>query len=68
MTAQTELAPPRVNVLDPEFYVDPWAAYRWLRDEAPVFWDPAQRLWVVRDSPLQRTEPIFGIEEGNTHL
>jgi cytochrome P450 family 142 subfamily A polypeptide 1 len=37
----------RINVLDPDFYVDPWESYRWLRDEAPVFWDPAQRLWVV---------------------
>ena len=37
----------RVNVLDPEFYVDPWESYRWLREEAPVFWDPVQRLWVI---------------------
>ena len=40
-------AAPYVNVLDPEFYVDPWDAYRWLRDEAPCFWDPVQHLWVV---------------------
>jgi hypothetical protein len=25
-----------INVLDPEFYVDPREAYRWLRDEAPA--------------------------------
>jgi len=37
----------RINVLDPEFYVDPWESYRWLRDEAPVYWDPVQRLWVI---------------------
>jgi cytochrome P450 family 142 subfamily A polypeptide 1 len=36
-----------INVLDPRFYVDPWQAYRWLRDEAPVFWDPVQKLWAV---------------------
>jgi len=36
-----------INVLDPEFYVDPWQAYRWLRDEAPVYWDPVQKLWVI---------------------
>lgn len=36
-----------INVLDPEFYVDPWPAYRWLRDEAPVWWDPVQKLWVI---------------------
>ena len=22
---------PYVNVLDPDFYVDPWDAYRWVR-------------------------------------
>ena len=36
-----------INVLDPEFYVDPWQAYRWLRDQAPVYWDPVQKLWVI---------------------
>jgi cytochrome P450 family 142 subfamily A polypeptide 1 len=38
---------PYVNLLDPQFYVDPWAAYKWLRDESPVHWDPVQRLWGV---------------------
>jgi cytochrome P450 family 142 subfamily A polypeptide 1 len=36
-----------INVLDPKFYVDPWEAYRWLREEAPMYWDPVQRLWAV---------------------
>ena len=39
--------PTSINVLDPAFYVDPWEAYRWLRDEAPVFWDPVQKLWAI---------------------
>jgi cytochrome P450 family 142 subfamily A polypeptide 1 len=38
---------PYVNVLDPGFYVDPWGAYAWLRDQEPVFWDPAQKLWAI---------------------
>lgn len=42
-----EGADPIVNVLDPAFYVDPFDSYRWLRDEAPVYWDPAQRLWAI---------------------
>jgi cholest-4-en-3-one 26-monooxygenase len=46
VTAPVETRP-RVNVLDPRFYVDPWDAYAWLRDEAPVFWDPVQKLWVI---------------------
>lgn len=38
---------PAVNVLDPDFYVDPWETYRWLRDESPVHWDETQRLWAI---------------------
>ena len=53
----TLVAQPVVNVLDPAFYVDPWDAYRWLRDEAPVFWDPVQRLWVI-----SRYEDVLAVE------
>jgi cytochrome P450 family 142 subfamily A polypeptide 1 len=38
---------PYVNLLDPEFYVDPFDAYRWLRDSSPVHWDPVQRIWGI---------------------
>ena len=55
MTA--DVTTPRVNVLDPEFYVDPWDAYRWLREEAPVFWDPVQKLWAI-----SRYDDIIAIE------
>lgn len=48
---------PSINVLDPAFYVDPWEAYRWLRDEAPVFWDPVQRVWAI-----SRHEDVMTIE------
>ena len=48
---------PRINVLDPEFYVDPWDAYRWLREEAPVFWDPVQTLWAI-----SRYDDIIAVE------
>jgi cytochrome P450 family 142 subfamily A polypeptide 1 len=46
-----------VNVLDPQFYVDPWEDYRWLRDEAPAYWDPVQRLWAI-----SRHDDVFAIE------
>ena len=36
-----------VNLLDPEWYVDPFEAYRWLRDHSPVHWDPVQRMWGI---------------------
>jgi cytochrome P450 family 142 subfamily A polypeptide 1 len=46
-----------INVLDPQFYVDPWDGYRWLRDEAPAYWDPVQRLWAV-----SRYHDVYDIE------
>jgi cytochrome P450 family 142 subfamily A polypeptide 1 len=47
----------RINVLDPAFYVDPWPAFRWLRDEAPVYWDPVQKLWAI-----SRYDDIMAVE------
>jgi cytochrome P450 family 142 subfamily A polypeptide 1 len=44
-------------VLDPQFYVDPWEDYRWLRDEAPAYWDPVQRLWAI-----SRHDDVFSVE------
>jgi cholest-4-en-3-one 26-monooxygenase len=51
----------QINVLDPEFYVDPWDSYRWLRDEAPVYWDPVQRLWAV-----SRYDDVVAVEKDAT--
>jgi cytochrome P450 family 142 subfamily A polypeptide 1 len=47
-----------INVLDPHTYVDPWDAYRWLRDEAPVYWDPRQQLWAI-----SRYEDVLAVEK-----
>jgi len=49
---------PRINVLDPAFYVDPWDGYAWLRDEAPVYRDPAQQLWAI-----SRYDDVLAIEK-----
>jgi cytochrome P450 family 142 subfamily A polypeptide 1 len=38
---------PYINLLDPQFYVDPWDAYKWMREHEPVFWDPVQKLWGI---------------------
>ncbi|CAN5676587.1 steroid C26-monooxygenase Cyp142 [soil metagenome] len=41
-------APTRdVDILSPELYHDPWSTYRWLRDEAPLYRDERNDLWVV---------------------
>ncbi|MBN2621884.1 MAG: cytochrome P450 [Acidimicrobiales bacterium] len=37
-----------IDLLDGEFYVDdPYATYRWMRDDAPVYWDATNELWGV---------------------
>jgi cytochrome P450 family 142 subfamily A polypeptide 1 len=37
-----------LNLLDPLLYAgDPYPAYQWLRDEAPVYWDPYNEIWGV---------------------
>jgi cytochrome P450 family 142 subfamily A polypeptide 1 len=43
----TSTETPTVNLLDPTFYVDPFAAYKWLRDDSPVHWDATQRIWGI---------------------
>jgi cholest-4-en-3-one 26-monooxygenase len=44
----TALGGAPVNLLDPLLYAgDPAPAYRWLRDEAPVYWDPVNELWGI---------------------
>jgi pimeloyl-[acyl-carrier protein] synthase len=35
------------SLLDPEVMSDPYPFYRWLRAEAPVFWDEKLRVWVI---------------------
>ena len=37
-----------LNVLDPFLYArDPYPAYKWLRDETPVYWDPTNEIWAI---------------------
>jgi cytochrome P450 family 142 subfamily A polypeptide 1 len=49
---------PSINLLDPAFYVDPYDAYRWLRDNDPVHWDPVQKIWGI-----SRYQDIVDIEK-----
>lgn len=50
-------APP-LNILDPYLYAgDPRPAYRWLRDEAPVYWDQVNRIWGI-----SRYEDVLSVE------
>jgi len=47
-----------LNVLDPFLYAgDPYPAYRWLRDEAPAYWDPVNEIWAI-----SRHQDVLSIE------
>ena len=39
---------PEIRLLDGSFYVDrPLEHYRWMRENAPVYWDPTGEIWGV---------------------
>lgn len=47
MTAMPAATDRQIDILDPALYDDPWSTYRWLRDEAPLYRDTTNDLWVV---------------------
>jgi cytochrome P450 family 142 subfamily A polypeptide 1 len=57
-----------IDVLDPRFYDDPWDAYRWLRHNAPLWWDAAYELWVVSRyedvSHISRHQELYSAAQG----
>jgi cytochrome P450 family 142 subfamily A polypeptide 1 len=38
---------PGVSLLSPDFYADPHPIFRWMRDEAPVYWDDGTGIWGI---------------------
>ena len=47
-----------LNILDPDLYAgDPYPAYEWLRDNAPVYWDPVNRIWGI-----SRYDDVLAVE------
>jgi cholest-4-en-3-one 26-monooxygenase len=63
------LTPPMpIDVLDPRFYDDPWDAYRWLRRNAPVWWDAKNELWVISRhddvSHISRMPELYSAAQG----
>jgi cholest-4-en-3-one 26-monooxygenase len=47
-----------LSLLDPLLYArDPLPAYQWLRDEAPVYWDPVNEIWGI-----SRHQDVLAIE------
>jgi cytochrome P450 family 142 subfamily A polypeptide 1 len=49
---------PDIDLLDPEFHVgDPHPAYRWMRENEPVYRDRSNRLWAItRMADLREVE------------
>jgi cholest-4-en-3-one 26-monooxygenase len=65
----TGVRPPfEIDVLDPRFYDDPWGAYRWLRANAPLWWDARNELWVVSRhedvSHISRNQDLYSAAQG----
>jgi cytochrome P450 family 142 subfamily A polypeptide 1 len=60
---------PALDFIDVEFYQrDPWDAYAWLRQHAPVYWHEANDLWAIsrhEDVAFVSTHPeLFCSGEG----
>jgi cytochrome P450 family 142 subfamily A polypeptide 1 len=67
--AKRETKPPMdIDVLDPRFYDDPWDAYRWLRHDAPLWWDARNELWLVSRhadvSHISRNQDLYSAAQG----
>lgn len=47
--------PMPIDLLDGDFYAsEPHAAFRWLREHAPVYWDEKNRVWgIARHAHIQ---------------
>ncbi len=58
-----------VDILKCETHIEPWETYRWLREEAPVYWDPHNELWVISRYDdiisISRDPDTFTSAEGN---
>jgi cytochrome P450 family 142 subfamily A polypeptide 1 len=67
-TAGRTSPPFDIDVLDPRFYDDPWDAYRWLRQHAPLWWDARNELWVVSRhedvSHISRNQELYSAAQG----
>ena len=68
-TRTASQAPPfDIDILDPRLYDDPWEAYRWLRRNAPIWWDERNQLYVVSRhedvSHISRHQELYSAAQG----
>ncbi|NNE73364.1 MAG: cytochrome P450 [Acidimicrobiales bacterium] len=58
----TNTANPEIDLLDGPFYIDdPYATFRWMRENAPIYWDSTNELWGV-----SRYDDIVAIEKNKS--
>jgi cytochrome P450 family 142 subfamily A polypeptide 1 len=62
------MPPFEIDILDPRLYDDPWEAYRWLRHNAPLWWDARNEMWVVSRhedvSHISRNQELYSAAQG----
>ncbi|HEX5946150.1 MAG TPA: cytochrome P450 [Acidimicrobiales bacterium] len=66
--AAQAMPPTDIDILDPRFYDDPWDQYRWLRTNAPLWWDARNEMWVVSRhedvSHISRNQDLYSAAQG----
>ena len=59
---------PAIDINDGRLYDDPWATYAWLRENAPVYWDATNELWVISRhadvSHISRNQELYSAADG----
>jgi cholest-4-en-3-one 26-monooxygenase len=60
--------PFEIDILDPRLYDDPWDVYRWLRRNAPIWWDERNELYVISRhedvSHISRHQDLYSAAQG----
>ncbi len=68
VTERAKAPPFDIDILDPRLYDDPWEAYRWLRHNAPIWWDERNRLYVISRhadvSHISRHQELYSAAQG----
>ncbi len=68
VTEGTKAPPFDIDILDPRLFDDPWEAYRWLRHNAPIWWDERNQLYVISRhedvSHISRHQELYSAAQG----
>ncbi len=60
---------PEIKLLAPDFYVEPDERFRWMRENAPVYWDDATGIWGLAGHAhimeVAKNWEVFGSGQGS---